>query len=33
MFSILELFTGKACEMFVYKYANGIEYVEKLPTF
>ena len=30
---ILELFTRKVCEMFVYKYAKTIEYVKNQSTF
>ena len=30
---VFELFTGKVCEMFVYKYTETIEYVKNQPTF
>ena len=30
---IIELFTRKVCEMFVYKHTKTIEYVKNQPTF
>ena len=30
---ILELYTRKFCEMFVYKHAEAIEYIKNQPTF
>ena len=30
---VFELFTHKVCDMFVYKLAETIQYIEKKPTF
>ena len=33
MLRALKLFTREVCEMFVYKHAETIEYIKKLPAF
>ena len=33
MLGILELYTRKLCEMFIYKHTETIEYVKNQPTF
>ena len=33
MLRVVELFTRKACEMFIYKHIGTMEYVNKCPTF
>ena len=33
MLGVLELYTRKVCEMFIYKHAKTTKYVKNQPTF